>query len=116
MNEYAYDVHLDLPAYDGAQLPISAVVGRSEDATCCIHKPFHRHNFYQIAWLPTGSTQLICDFVEYQLAAGTLAFITPGQIHKWVSDEPQNVPIVFSFKPDLFIKGGIEVRQTPARL
>ena len=108
--EGSHDLYLNLSRIDGQNLPIPVAVGGYTDENCCIGKPFHRHNFYEISWIAHDNATLVCDFVTYELPSGTAAFVTPGQVHRWTHSVPHNI-IVFSFKPELLLQGGMDVRQ-----
>ncbi|MBC8084372.1 MAG: AraC family ligand binding domain-containing protein, partial [Hymenobacter sp.] len=41
----------------------------------------HRHAFYSVLWTDAGRSWQAIDGVEYELRAGTLFFISPGQLH-----------------------------------
>jgi len=41
----------------------------------------HKHTFYEIIWVDEGSSTQVIDYQEYPIAAGTLFFILPGQLH-----------------------------------
>lgn len=41
----------------------------------------HRHLFYEILWTDAGRSRQAIDGVEYELTAGSLFFISPGQLH-----------------------------------
>lgn len=41
----------------------------------------HRHDFFEILFLTQGSGKHIIDFRTYDIAAGMMFFLTPGQIH-----------------------------------
>jgi AraC family transcriptional regulator, transcriptional activator of pobA len=43
----------------------------------------HRYAFYALAWLSGGPAVLMCDTVRFEVPAGSLVFITPGQVHWW---------------------------------
>jgi AraC-like DNA-binding protein/quercetin dioxygenase-like cupin family protein len=75
-------------------------VARTQDASPEMRAQLHYHSFYEIAWLELGQATFICDFNRYTLQAGSIVFISPGQVHKWESDHDYNV-IVVGFKPTL---------------
>jgi len=43
----------------------------------------HRHDFFEIIWLRTGSGQVRSDLQNYAVTSGTLFFTSPGQVHAW---------------------------------
>lgn len=46
----------------------------------------HRHDFHELMWLEEGEALFFSDFHQYELSAGTLIFISPGQLHAWRGD------------------------------
>ncbi|MCP4611303.1 MAG: helix-turn-helix domain-containing protein [Planctomycetes bacterium] len=71
-------------------------------ATCVLRKLVHRHTFFEIVWLLKDNATFFCDFQSYSLDAGTLAFISPGQVHAWDSDLEKVDGIAIFFSLDLF--------------
>ena len=43
----------------------------------------HRHDFYESFLLHSGSGFISIDFVDYQLSAPLLFFLSPGCVHSW---------------------------------
>lgn len=43
----------------------------------------HRHNFYEILWIKSGSGVQAIDFQEYEISPNQIYFIAPGEIHHW---------------------------------
>jgi len=43
----------------------------------------HRHDFYGILYMTGGEGTHYIDFNAYPISAGTLYFISPGQVHYW---------------------------------
>lgn len=43
----------------------------------------HRHDFHELMYLEHGEALFFSDFQQYELSAGTLLFISPGQLHAW---------------------------------
>ncbi|WP_046246158.1 helix-turn-helix transcriptional regulator [Hymenobacter terrenus] len=41
----------------------------------------HRHAFYEVLWIDAGHSRQAIDGTEYELQAGSLFFISPGQLH-----------------------------------
>lgn len=51
-----------------------------------IEKP-HRHNFYAVVLFTKGEGVHEIDFQKYEVSAGSLFFLSPGQIHSWELSE-----------------------------
>lgn len=57
----------------------------------------HRHNFYHIVWISTGSGYHIIDSINYEVRPNTLFFMAPGQIHDFgLSDDTTGFAISFT--------------------
>ena len=74
----------------------------SDLMTCPFRKRVHRHVFFEVAWLSRGELSFFVDFKAYRLTAGTLIFISPGQVHTLDGDEKDVELTIISFTPDLF--------------
>jgi len=62
----------------------------------------HKHNFYEIMWVQRGASRQAIDYQEYQIYAGTLFFISPGQLHLF--EEWDNVEgYVLMFTEEFFL-------------
>lgn len=48
----------------------------------------HRHDFYEILYITGGEGTHFIDFNAYPIMAGTLYFISPGQVHYWNTTVP----------------------------
>jgi len=48
-----------------------------------IEKP-HGHNFFLMLIITEGSGKHIIDFTEYEVSAGSIFILSPGQIHQWI--------------------------------
>jgi len=59
----------------------------------------HRHNFYHIVWIATGSGHHIIDSIRYTVRPDTLFFMAPGQIHDFDLSE-QTTGFALSFSPE----------------
>ncbi len=73
-----------------------------DEATCVLRKLVHRHTFFEIGWLLKGNATFFCDFQSYSLDAGTLAFISPGQVHVWDVNPEKAEGITIFFSLDIF--------------
>lgn len=57
----------------------------------------HRHDFYTIIFIQQAKGVHNIDFNAYELAANQIYFITPGQVHQMVENEPsKGYTMVFS--------------------
>ena len=48
----------------------------------------HRHDFYEILYITGGVGTHFIDFNAYPIEAGTVYFISPGQVHYWDTSVP----------------------------
>ncbi|MGL5888240.1 MAG: AraC family ligand binding domain-containing protein, partial [Bacteroidia bacterium] len=48
----------------------------------------HRHTFYEIIWIEKGNSRQTIDYKTYEIGAGTLFFISPGQVHEFEAWKP----------------------------
>ena len=48
----------------------------------------HRHDFYEILYITGGEGTHFIDFNAYPIMAGTVYFISPGQVHYWNTTVP----------------------------
>ena len=61
-----------------------------------IERP-HRHNFYLVVCFTKGSGVHDIDFNTYPVEAGSLFFMSPGQVHSWeLSDDIEGYIFFFS--------------------
>nr|WP_305051013.1 AraC family ligand binding domain-containing protein [Elizabethkingia bruuniana] len=66
-----------------------------------IEKP-HRHDFYVTVLFTQGSGVHEIDFQSYDVQAGSLFFLSPGQIHSWeLSDDTDGY--IFFFLRNIII-------------
>ena len=49
----------------------------------------HVHGFYEIIWFQSGSGSHYVDFNRYPISAGSIFFISPGQIHSFDTSHDQ---------------------------
>ena len=49
----------------------------------------HMHGFYEIIWFQSGSGSHYVDFNRYPISAGSIFFISPGQIHSFDTSHDQ---------------------------
>ena len=68
------------------------------------HVPFrhvpHRHDFYHVVWIDSGSGTFMRDGRTYPVTSGSLIFIPPGQVHTWEWKETLQ-GYLLSFEPAL---------------
>lgn len=65
-----------------------------------IEKP-HRHDFYVTVLFTGGSGIHEIDFQKYEVSAGSLFFMSPGQVHSWeLSDDIEGC--IFFFSQDFY--------------
>lgn len=48
----------------------------------------HKHTFYEIIWIEKGKSKQVIDYREYEIEAGSLFFISPGQLHHFEEWKP----------------------------
>lgn len=48
----------------------------------------HKHTFYEIIWTEKGKSRQTIDYKEYEVAPGSLFFISPGQVHRFEEWKP----------------------------
>ena len=61
----------------------------------------HRHEFYHIVWVESGSGHHIIDSIRYEVRPNTLFFMAPGQIHDFALSE-DTVGHAISFSSEFF--------------
>lgn len=63
------------------------------------HVP-HRHDFYHIIWIGSGTATFVVDQKRHPVEGGTMIFVPPGQVHTW--EEKQALEgYILSFEPAL---------------
>ena len=60
----------------------------------------HRHDFYHVAWIESGTGTFIRDDKSYPIREGSLIFVPPGQVHTWESKEALH-GYILSLEPTL---------------
>lgn len=59
----------------------------------------HRHSFYHLVFFTTGSGHQQIDFKRFDVKAGLIYFMIPGQVHSWdFESEPDGY--IINFSPD----------------
>jgi AraC family transcriptional regulator, transcriptional activator of pobA len=48
----------------------------------------HKHTFYEILWFDEGHSTQIIDYRTFDIAPGTLFFISPNQLHEFIEYQP----------------------------
>ncbi len=61
----------------------------------------HRHNFYQLLVFLSGSGQHEIDFKRYEVTAGQVYLMLPGQVHSWMF-EGDITGYIINFDVDYF--------------
>lgn len=87
------------PKYDNETIYVSRVSDFDPQMAQATYP--NRHTFYEILWATGGQGSHYIDFVEYDVRANTLFFITPGQVHFWDLTEPLEGVFVM-FEPAFF--------------
>ncbi|MEM8859179.1 MAG: AraC family transcriptional regulator [Chloroflexota bacterium] len=83
------------------ELQVKAYIGQQETSqNCCVGHKYHRHAFYEIAWVSEGPYSYSADFQSCEVPTGSLVFISPGQVHQWYKIHEQSNVIVVGFLPD----------------
>ena len=60
----------------------------------------HRHDFYHVVWIDSGSGTFIRDGRRHLVKSGSLIFVPPGQVHIWKWKETLG-GYLLSFEPAL---------------
>ncbi len=66
-----------------------------------VKKP-HAHNFYLVLVITEGKGKHVIDFTEYEVAAGSVFILSPGQIHQWILSKDVEGYILF-FAKEFFL-------------
>lgn len=62
----------------------------------------HRHDYYHIVYVEQGNGEHVIDFKSYEIKAGSIFFVSPGQVHALQIDK--NVKgYVISFNSDFYL-------------
>jgi AraC family transcriptional activator of pobA len=69
----------------------------------------HAHDYYVIVVTTKGSGTHIIDYNNYNIASGSLFFISPGQVHEVIETQP-NEGYVISFNDDFLIRSNISTQ------
>lgn len=57
----------------------------------------HRHNFYTIIWVKSGSGSHLVDFTRYEIRSGRIFFLAPGQVHQVITPQrPTGLVLMFT--------------------
>ncbi len=64
---------------DCVVLDLQNFVQNREKVVSCAH----RHFFYQVLLITSGSGEHIIDFEKFDIEKGDIFFLSPGQVHKW---------------------------------
>ncbi|MEM7532808.1 MAG: AraC family transcriptional regulator [Chloroflexota bacterium] len=74
-------------------------VARSGEISHRDAEHMHRHDFYEFVWMNEGRCDFFSDFKRYELETGTLIFISPGQLHAYITGEDYCRIMIFGFRP-----------------
>lgn len=74
----------------------------------------HRHDFYHIVWVVSGTGHHVIDSVLYEVRPNTLFFMAPGQVHDFVLSE-ETTGFTISFSPEFFAVN-VQGRNSPAAI
>lgn len=61
----------------------------------------HRHDFYHVVWVASGSGRHVIDAVDHEVRPNTLFFMSPGQIHDF-APSPDTTGFTINFSPEFF--------------
>ncbi len=74
---------------DSQHIHTSIVYANSATIPAHAHAAYpHRHDFYEILYITGGEGTHFIDFNAYPIMAGTVYFISPGQVHYWNTSVP----------------------------
>src|SRR4030088_1570456 len=59
----------------------------------------HRHDFYQIFWIASGTPEFTIDFDHFTVQRESLVFVPPGSVHFWKLQDCKD-GFSLSFQPD----------------
>lgn len=68
----------------------------------------HRHGFYTVILLQSGTGIHTIDYTQYVIHPQTLFFVSPGQVHEFVADEKPHGYALF-FSTEFLLNNGIEI-------
>jgi len=74
-----------------------------------VHFP-HRHDFYYILYISSGSGSHTIDFKKYPVKSGRLFFMSPGQIHEW-DLKPDAKGYTLFFNKELFLEDALKIEE-----
>ncbi len=83
---------------------------------CCLDSDYHRHACYELAWITGEEVRYFVDFCEYTVPNGSLAFISPGQVHTWRNVNETTELTVIGFTPDLFASERLDMYEILSEL
>ncbi len=57
----------------------------------------HRHNFFTVIWVKSGSGNHLVDFTRYEISSGRIFFLAPGQVHQVITPQrPTGLVLMFT--------------------
>jgi AraC family transcriptional regulator, transcriptional activator of pobA len=72
---------------------------QSQRETISQQHGLHRHDFYQIFWIASGTHDFTIDFEHFTVQFDSLVFVPPGAVHFWKVQECKK-GYSLSFQPD----------------
>lgn len=77
--------------------PASFVIHTIEEMNSESPDDPHRHNYYTMIWITSGSGRHIIDFREYPIEPNQIFFVSPDQVHQVLWEEhPSGIVIRFT--------------------
>jgi AraC-like DNA-binding protein len=72
---------------------------QTQGATISQRHGLHRHDFYQIFWIASGTHEFTIDFDHFTVQRDSLVFVPPGSVHFWKLQDCKD-GFSLSFQPD----------------
>ncbi|MCB0838457.1 MAG: helix-turn-helix domain-containing protein [Bacteroidetes bacterium] len=66
----------------------------------------HRHDYYTLILVKKAKGKHLIDFHEFELREQQIYFISPGQVHQIIEEQP-SVGCVMTFSPQFMLENGI---------
>ena len=95
-----FDIQLVLPDNMAGSSVVAEPFGAYYKKHTKLHVP-HRHSFYHVVIFTKGKGEHTIDFERFEVAAGQVYFMKPGQVHSWrFTNDVEGY--VINFPEDLF--------------
>jgi AraC family transcriptional regulator, transcriptional activator of pobA len=94
----------DIAAISGNKHLLQDIIAEPFGAYLTIHpnlRAAHRHSFYHIVLFTEGTGYHTIDFEKFEVVAGQIYFMSPGQVHSWHFDGEVD-GYVINFSEDIF--------------